>query len=64
MHTRDLLVQCAALLNKYGPDHAEVVRFIEAHGKTNKEFAKLAELSRTLKREVLRQPPQLIPVPR
>ena len=52
--TRDLLAQCAFLLNKYGPDAPEVDRFIDQHRDSNPDFVRLAEVSRDFKRNVLR----------
>jgi hypothetical protein len=52
--TRDLLAQCAFLLNKYGPDAPEVDRFIDQYRDSNPDFVRLAEVSRDFKRNVLR----------
>jgi hypothetical protein len=51
MHLRTLLAECAKKLNQYGPDSPQVEEFIQKH-KANEEFVQLAELARTLKREV------------
>ena len=48
-HTRELLAEYAAILNKCGVDSEEADEFIEAN-KENAEFVELAELSRTLKK--------------
>src|SRR5262245_2716900 len=52
MHLRTLLAECAKKLNEYGPDSSEVAEFIQKNSR-NEEFVQLAELARTLKREVL-----------
>ena len=67
MHLRTLLAECAKKLNQYGPDSPEVEEFIRKNSHI-KEFVELAELSRTLKREVLqrnrdRQPGNAYPRP-
>jgi hypothetical protein len=49
MLTRELLSECAKLINRFGPDAREVDQFIAKHAE-NAEFVKLANLSRTLKR--------------
>ena len=52
MHLRTLLAECAKKLNQYGPDSPEVEEFIRKNSH-DEEFVQLAELARTLKREVL-----------
>ncbi len=52
MHLRTLLAECAKKLNEYGPDSPQVEEFIRKNAH-NEEFVQLAELARTLKREVL-----------
>ena len=54
MHLRTLLAECAKKLNEYGPDSPEVEEFIRKNSH-NEEFVQLAELARTLKREVLQR---------
>ncbi len=55
VNVEDLLAECAALLNRYGPDSPRVAAFIAEH-KANTEFAELADLSVKLKREFLSAP--------
>ncbi len=53
--TRELLAECARILNRKGPDSEEVELFIREH-ESNQEFAELARISRTLKRSLLAPP--------
>ncbi|MBI1349455.1 hypothetical protein GC163_24580 [bacterium] len=53
--TKQLLAQCAALINRHGPDAAEVTEFIEQN-KADKEFVELAKLSQKLKKALAAVP--------
>ena len=44
-----LLLECAMLINEFGPDSEEVDHFIESH-RDRTEFVELANLSRRLKK--------------
>jgi hypothetical protein len=48
MRTRQLLSECAQLLNRHGPSAAVFETFLEQH-RDNSEFVRLAKLSRTIK---------------
>ena len=57
MRLRELLIQSAKILNKYGPESPEIAEFLRTH-QDNRELVELVELSRTLKREVDRRTSQ------
>jgi hypothetical protein len=48
MHTRQLLAEYVALLNKHGVESRSPREFVDQH-KLNSEFVELAELTRKLK---------------
>jgi hypothetical protein len=45
----ELLIECASLINSYGPDSGPVQDFIQAHSE-NAEFVELADIAVKLKR--------------
>jgi hypothetical protein len=57
MTTEMLLLECARLLNVYGPDSPEVETFIAEHSE-NREFADLARFSMHVKRALLEESEQ------